>query len=143
MQPGLDARELRVRVDVDLAHARQVERHAAVRQGEPGDVVAAALDRELDFVVSREIDGLHHVFDSASLDNHGRLLLDHAIPKLGSLGEPFVTGMQERAFKACGEFVERHGVLKVHKATIRPGSKPPWASLIRQAEVDAEVTHSG
>ena len=64
-QPGLG-------VDRDRAHAGQVDGQAAVGDGRPGDVVAAALDAEQHAVVAGEADRGGHVAGRGRLEDEGR-----------------------------------------------------------------------
>jgi hypothetical protein len=78
---GLDARALGGRVDTYRFHCRQVEHQPTVAGGLAGDVVAAATHGQQQLVVSREIDGLHHVAGTGGTHDGRGVAVDHAVPQ--------------------------------------------------------------
>ena len=67
-------------VDVDAAHLRQVDDEAAVVDRVAGHVVAAALDREQQVLLAREVDGVDDVRGAGALHDQRRLAVDQPVP---------------------------------------------------------------
>ena len=71
---------LRIRVDVDTAHLREVEHDSAVVDGVAGDVVPSGLDREHEALLAREVDRVDDVGCTAALHDQRRAPIDQRIP---------------------------------------------------------------
>ena len=70
----------RLDLDLHLVHRRHVEGDTAVTQRQAGDVVPAALDRQLELVVADELDGSHDVPHGRRPHHECRPLRDHPVP---------------------------------------------------------------
>ena len=77
---ALHADGLRVGVDVDTAHLRQVEHDPGVVDGVAGDVVPSGLDREDEPLLAREVDRVDDVGCTAALHDQRGTPIDQRIP---------------------------------------------------------------
>ena len=93
---GLGARHAPRRIDPDAAHQRHVEHQPAVADGQSGDVVAAALDRQRQAVLARGVDARDDVGDAETPDDQRRTPIDHRVPDRARLVELRLAGLQDR-----------------------------------------------
>ncbi len=77
---ALDADGPGLRVDVDAPHVREVDHEPAVVDGVAGDVVPAALDREHEALLAREVDRVHDVGGAAALHDQRGAPVDQGVP---------------------------------------------------------------
>ncbi len=66
----------------------------------------ATLDRQFETVVADEADGRDHVLRGNRPDHHGRSLRDHPVPEQDRLGEPLISGVEDRTFETGREGVK-------------------------------------
>jgi hypothetical protein len=98
---------------VDAAHLREVDHQAAVVDCVAGNVVAAALDRDEQVLLAREVDGVDDIGCAAALHDQRRSTVDQTVPDRARLVVARIAGSQNRSphtFREClGRFrVERH-----------------------------------
>ena len=72
-------------VDLHLVHLGQVDHQTVVDHGEPGGVVPATADRDLESVLAGEVHRRHDVFCRAGTSDCRRTAVDHPVPDVTSL----------------------------------------------------------
>ena len=82
---GADGGAAPLRVHRHGRHRRQVDHQRAVADGEAGDVVAAAPDRDGQALRPGERDGRDHLVRRLDPRDHGRTVVDHAVPDLAGV----------------------------------------------------------
>ena len=92
---GLSPRDSLSRIDPDAAHERHVEHQSALADGESGDVVSAALDRQRDGVLTRGVDARDDVGDAEAPCDQRWTPIDHRVPDRARLVESRIAGPQE------------------------------------------------
>ena len=108
---ALDPGPLALCVHPHRAHARKIYHHAAVADGVPGDIVAAAADGNRQFVCPGEIDCGHDVGCALGPDDHGRAAVDHGVPDGASVVVTFITRNQDGAANAFTQMRDGDGEL--------------------------------
>ena len=68
-------------VDLNPAHARQVDRQASIGEGLAGHAVAATSHGDLEAVVARGVDRADDVLCRGAARDDRRLLVDHRVPE--------------------------------------------------------------
>ena len=92
---GLSARDALGRIDPDAAHERHVEHQSALANGQPGDVVPTAFDRQLHAVLTRGIHARDDVRYAEAPCDQRRTPIDHRVPDGARLVESRIAGAQE------------------------------------------------
>src|SRR5213076_611430 len=106
---------------------REVDHQTALGDGETGDVVSAALDRELEPVLTREVDGLDDVLGGARTDDRGRALVDQTVVDAPRLVVAGVAGLQNLR----GELLETGQLRTGCGHALPPPRRTTAASLAR------------
>ena len=83
-------------LDVDAAHLRQVDDEAAVVDRVAGHVVAAALDRQQQALLAREVDRVDDVRGSSALHDQRRPAIDQPVPDRARIVIARIAGCQAR-----------------------------------------------
>ena len=81
----IDRRPAGIRVDLDVLHQREVDHQTVIAHGIARDVVSASPDRDEQFVLARELDGLHDIFGRRAAGDQRRRAIDHGVPDLSHL----------------------------------------------------------
>ena len=84
-----------LRVDLHAAHLREIDHHAVVADGVPGDVVAATADRNRQVMLACERDGRDDIVCAAAADDLGGAPVDHAVPDGASVVVGLVAGGED------------------------------------------------
>src|SRR6266511_173539 len=107
---SLRAHRLGRRVDVNATHLREVDDHAAVVDCVARHVVAAALDRQQQVLLAREVDGINDVRGpGASYDTRGTTF-DEPVPDRAGIVVPLIACPQDRSPNTCHESLNRFRV---------------------------------
>ena len=106
LRSALDGRRGGERVDTHTVHRGEVEDEARTR-AQPGTIVPAAADRDLDAGGAREVDPGDHVCDVAALDDEGRPYIDHAVVDGAGRVVVGVTRPHQRSAQSRREGVDR------------------------------------
>ena len=109
--PGLRAREPRRRVDPHAAHQRHVEHQAVLAHGKPGDVVAAALDRERQPVLARRANAGDDVGGTEAANDDGGAPVDHRVPQRTRIVIAGISGAQNGTAHAAPQFLRQRLML--------------------------------
>jgi hypothetical protein len=91
---ALDARGLVLGVDLHAFHQRQIDQQSAVDGAAAGDVVAAALDRDLETALASERHGVDDVGGVAGLCDQRRTFVDESVMDTPGPVKPGVVGLQ-------------------------------------------------
>jgi hypothetical protein len=86
------------------AHLREVDHQAAVVDCVAGDVVAAALDRDEQVLLAREVDGVDDIGRAAALHDQRRSTVDQPVPDRARVVVAWIAGSQDRSpdtFREC------------------------------------------
>src|SRR6476619_8314280 len=81
----INRRPAGIRVDLDVLHQREVDHQTVIAHGIACDVVSASPDRDEQFVLARELDGLHDIFGRRAAGDQRRPAIDHGVPDLSYL----------------------------------------------------------
>ena len=98
--PAADARDPPLGVDVDVAHAAQVEHEAVVAERAPGDRVAAGPHGDLQPVLAGEGERGDHVVGRRAARHEPRAPLDHRVEQRAGIGVLRLAGLVEAATQA-------------------------------------------
>ena len=109
-RPALRADRSGLGIDVYPAHQREVEDEAAVVHSIAGGVVAAALDREQQVLLTREVDPVDDVGGSRALQDQRRPAVDQPVPDRAGVVVPFVARAHDRAAGSLDESLNGLGV---------------------------------
>ena len=82
---ALDAGDPRVGVDLDAAHEREIDHHAAVGAREARDGVTATADGHLDLVLAGEVHRVDDIRRSRALHDEGRVIGLHGVERTSHL----------------------------------------------------------
>ena len=100
-EPRLRVRGPGLRVDLDRLHLREIDHDAVVAGREPGDVVAAAADRDRELSLAGVGERGDHVGGARAMGDQRRPLVDHRVPDASALVVARVGFSDETAAKAC------------------------------------------
>ena len=98
------ARTVRLWIDVNALHRRQVDHQPAIDGRAPCHVVTAATNRHLEAELAREIDGIDDVGHAAASGNQCRALVDQTVVDLPRVLVARVRRLQELAREGGGKF---------------------------------------
>src|SRR5262249_38782281 len=90
--PRIDRGPAGIRVYLDVLHQRQVDHQTVIAHGIARDVVSASPDRDEQFVLARELDGLHDIVGRLAAGDQRRRAIDHGVPDLSYLVVARVSG---------------------------------------------------
>src|SRR5205807_282496 len=119
---ALGAGGLRVRVDADAFHGRQVDDDAVVVGAEAGDAVAAAAHGQVEPVLAGEVHSRHNVAGIDTADDDPRTAVDHAVVDASCLVVVGVVGGHHLAACLLAQLLDR-----------LPHTGPPSFWLFRRA----------
>ena len=120
---GLNACQSRLPVNLDGVPPGQVQRHAAVRERQAGDVVSATPDRELETVLRGEAHGAHDIVDRCRVHDDRGSLGDRAVPDRDCSLVPLVAGLSDPSLEVTRERVEARGI-ELDAAAVKTGDCP-------------------
>ena len=110
-----DARPPVHRVDPDGLHRRQIDEQAAVAHGVPGDVVAAAPNRQHEIVLAREPDRPDDVGSTQTADGECRSAVDHRVPNRARLVVSRLPGQDGLAAQIRSERIDDGRIESAHR----------------------------
>ena len=92
---AFDIGGLRLRVDGDAIHRREIDQQAVVADGVASHIVAAALDRQQELMFAGEVHRTDHVGDAGRLDSQRGTLVDHLVPDRARRVVTLLAGKQQ------------------------------------------------
>ena len=107
---ALHARGARDRVDLDAAHAREVDHEAAVARALAGDVVSAAADRGQQPLAAGEAHGLDHIGGARAAGDQRGPAVDRPVPDAARAVVVRVAGCDHVARQRPLELLDRPAV---------------------------------
>ncbi len=103
---ALRARRLAGRVDVDALHRREVDHQRIVGDGAPGDVVAAAANRDVEALRASEADRVGDVRGVPAARDQRRPPVDHPVVDTSRVVVLGVSGVEDAPGKRLAKGVE-------------------------------------
>ena len=124
---ALRPHRLRRRVDVDAAHLREVDDEAAVVDRVAGHVVAAALHREQQTLLAREVDRVDDVRRPGALHDQRRSAIDQPVPDRARVVIARIAGCQDDSANTFNERMPRFRVERRFSRQLVGHRLPPLA----------------
>ena len=106
VQAGADPRGLRLGVDLDGLHRRDVDDDPAVDAGIARRGVPAAADRHREVVLGAEGERRDHVVARCAAGDHRRMLVDHPVEELAVLVVARVAGADHLAVETGAKLIQ-------------------------------------
>ena len=117
---ALDARHLRLRVDLDRAHGRQVDHQAAIAAGLPREAVAAATHRRQQCVRGGELHRAPRICGAHAAHDERGLLVERRVPELAGRVVPGLVGGDHLAAHAGTQVIDV-AALEGERLAVEPG----------------------
>ena len=122
-----DPNRARLRIDLDVAHQREIDHDTVVAGSQPSAVVAAAADRKRQVVVASEPHGRHNVIGVRTARDQRRPSVDHGVEDVARFAVLGILWPDQRAIelgqlftcRACGCGPSAHSVLLIRVCCCR------------------------